>query len=111
MLIAAEKKYTRGEVEGIYSGQYESAGRFRYRGGGVPDPKYGEESSAAWIILKAGEEATVGEIRDFLPRPDLRAIRFHGFNDAISFVTEDWADDDHRGRAKQCYARSGWIEE
>ncbi|WP_179400733.1 AMP-binding protein [Burkholderia guangdongensis] len=31
---------------------------------GVPDPKYGEEI-CAWIILKAGEQATEDEIRDF----------------------------------------------
>jgi fatty-acyl-CoA synthase len=31
---------------------------------GVPDPKYGEEI-CAWIILRAGEQATEDEIRDF----------------------------------------------
>ena len=31
---------------------------------GVPDPRYGEEV-AAWIILRAGQACTEGEIRDF----------------------------------------------
>jgi len=31
---------------------------------GVPDPKYGEEI-CAWIILKAGEQSTEDEIREF----------------------------------------------
>ena len=31
---------------------------------GVPDPKYGEEI-AAWVKLKAGEQATAEEIRDY----------------------------------------------
>jgi fatty-acyl-CoA synthase len=34
---------------------------------GVPDPKYGEEL-CAWIKLKAGQSATVDEIRDFCRR-------------------------------------------
>jgi fatty-acyl-CoA synthase len=31
---------------------------------GVPDPKYGEEL-CAWVKLKAGEEATAEDIRQF----------------------------------------------
>ena len=34
---------------------------------GVPDPKYGEEL-CAWIKLKAGQTATIDEIRDFCRR-------------------------------------------
>ena len=31
---------------------------------GVPDPKYGEEI-CAWVVLKAGEQATADDIRDY----------------------------------------------
>ena len=67
---------------------------------GVPDAKYGEEV-CAWIVLKAGEQASARRDPRFLPRPD-RALQ----GAAPHPLRAGDADDDHRQGAEVRDARA-----
>ncbi len=67
---------------------------------GVPDAKYGEEV-CAWIVLRAGEQASAEEIQAVLPRPDraLQSAEVHPLCRRI-------AHDGHRQGAEIRHART-----
>ena len=71
---------------------------------GVPDPKYGEEV-CAWIVLKAGQESSAEEIRDFCRDQ----IAHYKVPRHIRFVTE--LPMTVTGKAQKFVMRAKMVEE
>ena len=71
---------------------------------GVPDPKYGEEL-AAWIVLKAGEQADAGEIKAFCEGQiaHFKIPRHIRFKDALPMTVT--------GKAQKFKMREAMVQE